>query len=405
MRGLRSQLRILRRVPTDSVPRGLEHSRIHPLTHSPIRPARPRIHTSTQILVVVLFFTGALGVKAHDPITTKVTWSKEVVRIVDNHCIGCHMKDGVAPMPLTSYDEARPWAKAIKDEVVSRHMPLWPAARGFGHFSNDPTLSPFEIELIAAWVDGGAPKGDEKDLPAKNTQSAPSRLDLVLTLPARTSDPAGDTKIFVLTTPFDQDRWIRGWEFTPNDPAIVSAEFMLDETRVPLGSWAPPEGRVMFPTGAGQLLPHNQSVRVTIRYRSARLQQDFPVSLPVQPPSFALGLQNKPPQFSVFHAVIDRANLPTRTPYVLSPVEAQVIRASEEMAFAIRVDAGTPGAAIGVSAGSGTRPPAPLLWVRSFDSNYSPTYRLSVPVTGIRDISLSSTSSQSRIVIDYVRRY
>src|SRR5580765_1011777 len=129
------------------------HSPIHALTHS-----------------LILFVAGlacAIRVAAHDPITTNVTWSREVVRIVDKSCANCHNKSSVGPMPLTTFDEVRPWAKAIKDEVVSRRMPPWPAARGFGHFTNDPTLSPFEIELIAAWVDGGAPKGDEKDLPAK----------------------------------------------------------------------------------------------------------------------------------------------------------------------------------------------------------------------------------------------
>src|SRR5579872_4696434 len=114
------------------------------------------------------FAAAAIGLtcavlSAHDPITTKVTWSREVVRIVNARCLGCHVAGGVAPFALTSYDAARPWAKAMRDEVVSRHMPLWPAARGFGHFSNDPTLSPFEIDLIAAWADGGAPKGDDKD--------------------------------------------------------------------------------------------------------------------------------------------------------------------------------------------------------------------------------------------------
>jgi hypothetical protein len=61
-------------------------------------------------------------------------------------------------MPLTTYTEAKPWARAIKEAVLTRHMPNWRAARGYGDFSNDPSLSPFEIALIVAWVDGGAPE-------------------------------------------------------------------------------------------------------------------------------------------------------------------------------------------------------------------------------------------------------
>jgi hypothetical protein len=62
-------------------------------------------------------------------------------------------------MSLTTYEQARPWARAIKEEVLTRRMPKWHAARGYGAFANDPSLSPFEIALIAAWVDGGAPRG------------------------------------------------------------------------------------------------------------------------------------------------------------------------------------------------------------------------------------------------------
>jgi hypothetical protein len=64
-------------------------------------------------------------------------------------------------MSLETFEDARPWARAIKEEVMTRRMPKWHAARGYGDFSNDPSLSPFEIALIAAWADGGAPKGVE----------------------------------------------------------------------------------------------------------------------------------------------------------------------------------------------------------------------------------------------------
>jgi hypothetical protein len=63
-------------------------------------------------------------------------------------------------MSLVTYEDARPWAKAMREEVLARRMPKWHAARGYGEFANDPTLSPFDIALIVAWVDGGAVRGD-----------------------------------------------------------------------------------------------------------------------------------------------------------------------------------------------------------------------------------------------------
>jgi len=95
---------------------------------------------------------------AHERITTTVTWDREISAIFQARCQSCHGAGATATMPLTSYAEARPWARAIKHEVLTRRMPIWHAARGYGDFANDPSLSPFEVALIAAWVDGGAPK-------------------------------------------------------------------------------------------------------------------------------------------------------------------------------------------------------------------------------------------------------
>lgn len=102
------------------------------------------------------------AVSAHDRITTKVTWDREISRIVQARCVSCHVEGGRAPMPLGTYAQARPWAKAIRDEVLARRMPVWHAARGYGDFANDPSLSPFEIALITAWANGGAPKSEPR---------------------------------------------------------------------------------------------------------------------------------------------------------------------------------------------------------------------------------------------------
>jgi len=95
---------------------------------------------------------------AHDPITTRLTWTLEISRIVYKHCAGCHSY-------LTTYEQARPWAKAIRDEVASRRMPPWGAVQGIGDFAGDPSLTAPEIDMLIAWVEGGAPEGDPVYLP------------------------------------------------------------------------------------------------------------------------------------------------------------------------------------------------------------------------------------------------
>jgi hypothetical protein len=112
-----------------------------------------------------LLFGCACAAFAHDPITTKLTWSREVSRIVYKHCANCH-RDGGSAMSLLNYQDARPWAKAIKEEVLGRRMPPWGAVKGFGDFSNDISLSQEELDLVAQWVEGGAPEGDSKYMPA-----------------------------------------------------------------------------------------------------------------------------------------------------------------------------------------------------------------------------------------------
>ena len=123
-----------------------------------------------------LLVFGARSGESHDRITTKVSWDREIAPIFRARCAGCHRPDGPpGSIALSSYQEARPWAAAIKEEVLTRRMPKWAAARGYGDFANDPSLSPFEIALVAAWVDGGAPetlpKGGTAALPAPTPQA------------------------------------------------------------------------------------------------------------------------------------------------------------------------------------------------------------------------------------------
>jgi hypothetical protein len=105
---------------------------------------------------------------AHDIITTPITYSREIYRIFQARCFTCHRSGGQA-FSLMTYSEARPWAEAIKEEVLGRTMPPWGAVKGFGDFRNDRALTPEQIEVIESWADGGVPEGEPTDLP-KNLQ-------------------------------------------------------------------------------------------------------------------------------------------------------------------------------------------------------------------------------------------
>src|SRR5690349_21093745 len=99
--------------------------------------------------------------------STNVTFTKDIAPIFQEKCQACHRQGYMAPMSLVTYQEARPYAKAIKERVLKRQMPPWHIDRtvGIQEFENDRSLTDTQIEAIVRWVDAGAPQGDLKDMP------------------------------------------------------------------------------------------------------------------------------------------------------------------------------------------------------------------------------------------------
>ncbi len=175
---------------------------------------------------------------AHERITTRITFNKEIVRILARRCMGCHHAGRMAPMPLTTYTDARPWAKAIKEEVLERRMPAWRAVPGYGEFANDPRLSSRDLDLIVAWVDGGAPKGEDKDLPKLPdfSQVWPLGKPDLLLKPRRpftvSAEAEDEYRCFVLSNPSTENRWISAVDLRPGDGSVVHHAFIwIDRSR------------------------------------------------------------------------------------------------------------------------------------------------------------------------------
>ena len=129
------------------------------------------------ILIIGLSLSAGFTASAHDIITTPITWDREISRIVYERCASCHHEGGRA-FSLMTYAAARPWAVAIKEEVLERRMPPWGAVKGFGDFRNDQGLTPEQLELIISWVGGGVPEGEAKDLAPDPKFDQPRRNSL-----------------------------------------------------------------------------------------------------------------------------------------------------------------------------------------------------------------------------------
>jgi hypothetical protein len=125
------------------------------------------------LLVPVAMSMSAQSALRAEPagVPAEVTFTKDVAPILQRSCENCHRADGVAPMSLSTYEEARPWARAIKQRTgigpKAGVMPPWYVEKNIGiqQFQNDPSLSEDELAIIAKWADSGAPKGNPADMP------------------------------------------------------------------------------------------------------------------------------------------------------------------------------------------------------------------------------------------------
>src|SRR5262245_44302156 len=97
----------------------------------------------------------------------QVTFTKDVAPILQRACQNCHRPGAIAPMSLVTYEDARPWARSIKQKVTNGEMPPWYIDRNVGitKFKDDPSLTPREVATLTAWVDSGAPMGSAADMP------------------------------------------------------------------------------------------------------------------------------------------------------------------------------------------------------------------------------------------------
>ena len=210
-----------------------------------------------------------------------VTFAKHVAPILQKRCEECHRQGGMAPMSLATYEEARPWARAIKEKVVKREMPPFHATGAVGRYHNDPRLTDAEIATITKWVDGGVVKGEAKELPAPRVwknEWKNGEPDLVVKVAqAYTIKPSQKDQyvFFVFDYVFPEETWIRSVDTRPGN---LKAVHHANTHIVPPGFKAPAEGFIAgdFDPGArgtimiagwapgvdGVMLPEGTAVRI-----------------------------------------------------------------------------------------------------------------------------------------------
>jgi hypothetical protein len=173
--------------------------------------------------------------------TPAPAFHKDVEPILQNHCQGCHRPGEAAPMPLMTFKEVRPWAKAIRSALLTGKMPPWQADPHYGKFTNDPTLAKAEKETVLAWIDAGAPEGNPADAPKPRAFVEGWRIpkpDMVFEMPQPFAVPATGTidyQYIPVATNFTEDKWVEMVEVRPSERSVVHHAIVVVDNGT--GAW------------------------------------------------------------------------------------------------------------------------------------------------------------------------
>jgi hypothetical protein len=214
-------------------------------------------------------------VRSDDPVSSSVTFNREIARIFERKCLSCHAANAVA-MPLGTYRDARLWARAIREEIVEQRMPPSGAASGYAPIKDDPGLNARQLAMILTWIDGGLPRGEQRDLPraaAAHTDPAPDHL---VPLPLQRV-PANQEHIIrrvTVDSGVTTARRVQRLEIRPGQRRALRAAFVsIVGTRNGVrttqwaGAWNPWQPAVSPPDGAAFLFAAGAKLEVELHYR------------------------------------------------------------------------------------------------------------------------------------------
>jgi hypothetical protein len=242
-------------------------------------------------LTVVLYVSAAVFgwqqvARSHGSITTTVLFDREIVRILDRHCVMCHSEQSLS-FPLSTYEQTWVRGRDIRTEILRRHMPPWSAVAGYGEFLNNNDLTVRETQFMVSWVEGLGPRNAGRvflnvarpdsttseiratahvghwqlGTPDLSRELAPTRID------AGKADFVHRT---IVDPELTSERRIRALEYQPGDRRVVrAATFFVEGTGQWLGSWTPWYGFVSLPDGVAARLPARTRIVAELHYRGA----------------------------------------------------------------------------------------------------------------------------------------
>lgn len=350
------------------------------------------------ILAVGALITAILGLPSpaysHKPITTNILFKNEIAQIFQRKCFQCHSERNLG-MSLTTYTEARPWARAIREEILERRMPPWTAVPGYGHFSNDLSLSAREKEIILAWADGGAPSGvlkAEEPIPPVYVSPAPEwdhgKPDEVLAVgTGQVVEPGApfEIKRFIVATSFTASTRVRAIALKQGDRRVVRhAAFYEEATGRWLGAWTPWQTASSLPPGVAHRLPAKARIVVEMGYSGTDEQVTD---------KSEIGLYFEP----AASASADALAIHAREVPLIAGAAGQRVRAEVTLTVGLSAVALWPNPSDGarsieITATTPEGLVSPLLWIMDYRPEWRSSYFLSNPVELPRGTRIAMTT-------------
>lgn len=340
---------------------------------------------------------------SHETVTTTVLFDREIVRILDNHCVMCHAADGPS-FPLESYEQTWLRRRGMRDQVIARHMPPWPAVAGYGQFVNENSLTLREFQFVVSWVEGLGPRNAGRVFtntvePGERPAEVRSRLlhaghwhlgepALTRALPPATIEAKqpGHVRRTTVALGLATARRLRALEYMPGDRRVVrAAVFTVQETGQWIGSWTPWYGFMQLPEGAAYTLPAGSHVVAEIHYTGAseRVVDEGKLGL-----YFTEGGPASRPVSDVVLQAARTGSAGTSS----QRLRAETKIAADTYALALRPELSGDIRSIEVSARTPTGGTEILLFARDFDEEWPTPYIMKEPVLLQRGTVLAVTA-------------
>jgi len=241
-------------------------------------------HVFIAVMIALGLSIATRHTEAHTPVTSKYDYNRDVFPLLRDHCVGCHVPGGPAPMSLMTYKDAMPWAQSIRDELTAGRMPPWPVDSTSPAIKGGYPISSRDLDVIVVWASGGTPESyTDSKVPdvTFHTQWKLGSPDLKIQMDVEhTVAPSAieEVREFSLPSNLAETKWIKAADLMPGTASIVRDAVISVENGPVLALWQPGGDTMAAPSGEAFRLNPGARIHLQIHYKKHFDQEQNAVS-------------------------------------------------------------------------------------------------------------------------------